>query len=119
MKLSIVLLLGLLLASVSTHAKEKWVSDLDALLNDAVDYLDEKSNAIDEIVDEAIDAAKVDVESAEVITAYFERLIDGHDNGLLPIKNSTCIARHCSGQITACVGNTICRDNMMCASGCG
>ena len=105
MKISFVLLLGLLLVSISSDAKKKWIQDLDDLLDDAVDYLDENSQDIDDAINNIVDAAKQDKDSAKIVTKYFKRLVDEHDVGALPIKNTTCITRHCTGQISSCIGD--------------
>jgi len=91
------------------------VSDI---LNDAVDYLDENGSEIDDIIHNVIDATKDDEDSAEIVTRYFKRLVDEHGDNGLPIKNTTCITRHCTGQIAACIGDKTCRENMNCAGRC-
>lgn len=116
MKISVLLLLGLVLASV--NAKKSWFNDVSDFLNDVADYVDENGEEIDEMIQNVVDATKEDKESAEILTRYFQRLVDEHGDNRLPIKNTTCLTRHCSGQIVACVGDATCRANMGCASQC-
>ena len=118
MKISILLLLGLVLASVTTNAKKFWFDEVSDFLNDAADYIDENGEDIDKMIQNVIDATQEDEDSAKIVTRYFKRLVDEHGDNKLPIKNTTCITRHCSGQIAACIGDETCRANMGCAGQC-
>ena len=41
------------------------------------------------------------------------------EGGNIPVKNITCLERHCSSQIEGCIANDVCRKNMMCSARCG
>lgn len=43
--------------------------------------------------------------------------IEDNLNGI-PVRNMTCITRHCTGQISACIGDALCRQDMQCAGQC-
>ena len=45
-----------------------------------------------------------------------EAILEGFD---IPVKNITCLKRHCTSAIEGCVANEICRKNMMCSARCG
>ncbi len=36
-----------------------------------------------------------------------------------PVKNVTCVKRHCGSEISACLADQTCVDNFKCSGGCG
>ena len=75
MKIISTLLLGLILVATSIQARKQWLNDLSDILDDAT---------------------RSDDASDEIVTSFFENLVADLDNIPLPIKNITCIKRHCT-----------------------
>ena len=53
-------------------------------------------------------------EGRELIFNFIDNMTP---NGL-PVKNMTCIQRHCKSQIEACIGNSLCQQDLGCAATC-
>lgn len=54
----------------------------------------------------------------QIVADFIDLYSEMSPENLLPIKNTTCITRHCTGQITKCVGDALCRENMQCSGKC-
>ena len=105
---------------------KNWMDTITDFVDDTsdvvVDLLDKNQETIDTIRSIAKNMPK-DIqevqENAEIVVDYFKNSIILDDYSKLPVKNSTCITRHCMGQITACIGDETCRTNMLCSGNCG
>lgn len=70
------------------------------------------------IVDNMPDDSETAKKNAKIAYHYFDSIVEQNGLDYLPIKNTTCITRHCSGDIAACLGDEVCRENMNCAGAC-
>lgn len=74
-----------------------------------------------EVVDNVADlfetavSPKAQVESQQVVDLLS---LGGNDLTGLPVRNITCIKRHCSSEVAACLGDQTCRENFQCSGQC-
>lgn len=54
----------------------------------------------------------------KIMADYVDLYSELSPENMLPIKNSTCITRHCMSQISKCIGDAVCRLNMQCSGQC-
>ena len=60
-------------------------------------------------------------DNVDLAVEWFDRQADKYEsvNGLLPIRNATCVTLHCSGYTAGCLADSVCRSNLMCEKDCG
>ena len=58
-------------------------------------------------------------ENADLAVDFFDLQADLNGMDFLPIKNTTCITRHCTGYIAGCLADEMCRATLGCNSQCG
>ena len=79
------------------------------------DQFDGISNAIKELPHKVQDVT----DNVDLAVDYFDLQADKHGMVFLPIRNTTCITRHCSGYIAGCLADEACRANLECEAACG
>ena len=90
-------------------AKRKWI---DNIVDNVIDP--ETLNDIADILDDSADLTRDIADRSGVFFDYMDYMFG---NGL-PIKNITCVKRHCTDQIKACLGDGTCVSDLGCAAGC-
>ena len=105
--------MAMFLATIG-QAKKHYGKKIKHFFEDVKDFVEENEDSINTIFATLPDAE----ENGEILYTYFDRLVKEQDNGPLPVKNTTCIARHCKGAIAACAADSTCRTNLGCSGNC-
>jgi len=90
---------------------------VDSFVQDHGDEFKDFADALKKFPDQLKDVN----DNVDLAVEWFDLQADKYEkvNGLLPIRNSTCITLHCSGYMAGCLADGVCRDNLMCEKDCG